>query len=100
MFDKEKIKNLLFSEAKSGKKIASSILVLALLSSIIKSLENSFSSSSITTVTNYIVFITAIPPINTGFKAVDVIGNPTKTNKEIIIGIITLTRPIIFSIVE
>ena len=46
------------------------------------------------------IFITAIPPINTGFKAVDVIGNPTKTNKEIIIGIITLTRPIIFSIVE
>ena len=33
------------------------------------------------------------------YNAVDVIGNPTKTNSEIIIGIITFTRPIIFSIV-
>ena len=46
-----------------------------------------------------IIFIAAIPPINIGFNAVDVIGNPTKTNSEIIIGIITFIRPIIFSIV-
>ena len=31
---------------------------------------------------------------------IDEIENPTKTNKEIIIGMITFTSPIIFSIVE
>lgn len=46
-----------------------------------------------------IIFIAAIPPIKIGFNAVDVIGNPTKTKSEIIIGIITLTKPITFSIV-
>ena len=37
LFDKNKIKSLVFSEVKSSVKIAASILVLALLSSIIKS---------------------------------------------------------------
>ena len=52
--------------------------------------------------TNFLntTFIAAIPPIKIGFRAVDVIGNPTKTKSEIIIGIITLTSPIILSTVE
>ena len=60
LFDKNKIKTAALSEIKTSIKIATSILVLALLSSIIKSLENSFSSKGITTVTNYIVFITVV----------------------------------------
>ena len=68
LFDKDKIKVTIFSELKTSIKIAASILVLALLSSIIKSLENSFSSSSISTVTNYIVFITVVTLTLISFK--------------------------------
>ena len=95
LFDKEKIKNLLFSEAKSGIKIASSILVLALLSSIIKSLENSFSSSSITTVTNYIVFITVVTLTLVSFKDVLSLCYSTIEN---IIGLVNVIIPIMISL--
>ena len=64
-------------------------------------ITNMANAKDMATNTNFLntIFITAIPPIKIGFRAVDVIGNPTKTKSEIIIGIITLTSPITFSIV-
>ncbi|MGL4796828.1 MAG: stage III sporulation protein AE, partial [Paraclostridium sp.] len=47
LFDQEGIKLFLFDEFKSSLKVASIILVLALLSSILKSLDNSFSSGAV-----------------------------------------------------
>lgn len=44
-------------------------------------------------------FINVTPPINIGFSTVEVIGNPTKTNKVINIGIMTFMSPIVVSIV-
>ena len=46
-FDKEGIKLFIFSELKSSLKVATIIFVLALLSSILKSLDNSFSSGEL-----------------------------------------------------
>lgn len=70
LFDKEKIKATVFSELKNSLRVAAIILVLALLSSILKSLENSFSSGDISKITNYIIFITMVSLTLVGFKDV------------------------------
>lgn len=95
LFDKNKIKTTIFSELKTSIKIAASILVLALLSSIIKSLENSFSSSSISTVTNYIVFITVVALTLISFKDVLALCYSTIEN---IVGLVNVIIPIMISI--
>lgn len=95
LFDKNKIKTAVFSELKISVKIATSILVLALLSSIIKSLENSFSSSSISTVTNYIVFITVVTLTLVSFKDILALCYATIEN---IIGLVNVIIPIMISL--
>lgn len=95
LFDKNKIKTTIFSELKTSIKIAASILVLALLSSIIKSLENSFSSSSISTVTNYIVFITVVTLTLVSFKDILALCYSTIEN---IVGLVNVIIPIMISI--
>ena len=70
LFDKEKIQSTIFSELKSSLRVVAIILVLALLSSILKSLENSFSSGNISNITNYIIFITMVSFSLVGFKDV------------------------------
>lgn len=95
LFDKNKIRSLVFSEVKSSVKIAASILVLALLSSIIKSLENSFTSSGITTVTNYIVFITVVTLTLVSFKDILALCYTTIEN---IIGLVNVIVPIMISL--
>lgn len=95
LFDKEKISTAIFGEIKSSLKIAASILVLALLSSLIKSLENSFSSSGISTVTNYIVFITVVTLTLISFKDVLAICHSTI---EGIIGLVNVVIPIMISL--
>ncbi|MGL5507893.1 MAG: stage III sporulation protein AE, partial [Paraclostridium sp.] len=77
LFDQEGIKLFLFDEFKSSLKVASIILVLALLSSILKSLDNSFSSGAVSQVTTYIVFITMVTLTLVGFKDVLDICNST-----------------------
>ncbi|MGL5693401.1 MAG: stage III sporulation protein AE, partial [Peptostreptococcaceae bacterium] len=72
LFDKEKITSTIFSELKSSLRVVAIILVLALLSSILKSLENSFSSGDISKITNYIIFIMMVSLTLIGFK--DVLG--------------------------
>ena len=95
LFDKEKISTTIFGEIKSSLKIAASILVLALLSSLIKSLENSFSSSAISTVTNYIVFITVVTLTLVSFKDVLAICYSTI---EGVIGLVNVVIPIMISL--
>lgn len=95
LFDKDKIQTAIFSEVKTCVKIAASILVLALLSSIIKSLENSFSSSAISTVTNYIVFITVVALTLVSFKDILSICYSTIDS---IIGLVNVIIPIMISL--
>ncbi len=95
LFDKNKIKTTIFSELKTSIKVAMSILVLALLSSIIKSLENSFSSSSISTVTNYIVFITVVTLTLVSFKDILALCYTTIEN---VIGLVNVIIPIMISL--
>ena len=95
LFDKTKIQTIIFSELKTSIKVATSILVLALLSSIIKSLENSFSSSSISTVTNYIVFITVVTLTLVSFK--DIL-DLCYTTIEHVIGLVNVVIPIMISL--
>lgn len=95
LFDKNKIKTTIFSELKTSIKVAMSILVLALLSSIIKSLENSFSSSSISTVTNYIVFITVVTLTLVSFKDILTLCYTTIEN---VIGLVNVIIPIMISL--
>ncbi len=77
LFDKEGMKLFLFQELKSSLKVASIILVLALLSSILKSLDNSISSGAVSQVTTYIVFIVMVTLTLIGFKDVLNICNDT-----------------------
>ena len=95
LFDKDKIQTIIFSELKTSIKVAASILVLALLSSIIKSLENSFSSSSISTVTNYIIFITVVTLTLVSFK--DILAL-CYTTIEHVIGLVNVVIPIMISL--
>ena len=95
LFDKNKIKTAALSEIKTSIKIATSILVLALLSSIIKSLENSFSSKGITTVTNYIVFITVVTLTLVSFRDILSLCYTTIDN---IMGLVNVIIPIMISL--
>ena len=95
LFDKEKIKATVFGEVKTSLKVAASILVLALLSSIIKSLENSFSSSAISKISNYIIFITVVTLALVSFK--DVLGICYSTI-ESVIGLVNVVIPIIIAL--
>ena len=95
LFDKDKIQTVVFSEVKESIKIAASILVLALLSSIIKSLDNSFSSSGVSTVTNYIVFIMVVTLTLVSFKDILALCYSTIEN---IIGLVNVIIPIMISL--
>lgn len=77
LFNKDGIKLMLFEEFKSSLKVATIILVLALLSSVLKSLDNSFSSGAVSQITTYIVFITMVSLTLIGFKDVLEICNNT-----------------------
>ncbi len=69
LFDKENIKMIFFDELKGSIKVSMTILVLALLSSILKSLDNSFSSNAVSQITTYIVFITMVSLTLIGFNS-------------------------------
>ncbi|MGL5749831.1 MAG: stage III sporulation protein AE [Paraclostridium sp.] len=94
LFDKEGLKEFLFSESKASLKVVAVILVLALLSSILKSLDNSFSSGSISQVTNYIVFITMVTLTLVGFKDVLDICNTTMDS---MINVMQIIMPIMIT---
>lgn len=70
LFNKDGLKILMFDEFKASLKVVAVILVLALLSSILKSLENSFSSGAVSQIATYIIFITMVSLTLIGFKDV------------------------------
>ena len=95
LFDKENIKIILFDELKNTIKVSMIILVLALLSSLLKSLDNSFSSNAVSQITTYIVFITMVSIILIGFKDVLEICNNTIDST---IGIMKVIMPILIAL--
>lgn len=95
IIDKNSIKYFLFDEIKASLKIASIILVLALLSSILKSLDNSFSSGNISQVTNYIIFITMVSFVLIGFRDVLKISMNTIDST---IGLMNVILPVLITL--
>ena len=94
LIDKEGIKLVLFDELQSSLKVASIIFVLALLSSILKNLDNSFSSGSISQITTYIVFIVMVTLMLIGFKDVLNICNTTINS---MINLMQIVMPILIT---
>lgn len=70
LVDKDMLMNYLFKEVRVNLKIFISILVLAVLSSILKNLDNSFSSGTISKISNYVIFIIIISLSFIGYKEV------------------------------
>ena len=94
LIDKEGIKLVLFDELQSSLKVASIIFVLALLSSILKSLDNSFSSGSISQITTYNVCIDMLTLMLIGFKDVLNIFNTTINS---MINLMQIVMPILIT---
>lgn len=95
LFNKEGIKIILFEEVKSSLKIVSIIFVLALLSSVLKSLDNSFSSGALSQITTYIIFITMVTLVLVGFKDVLDICNSTIDST---VGLMQVIMPILITL--
>ncbi len=95
LFNKDAIKTILFDELRATLKVAMVILVLALLSSILKSLDNSFASGEISNIINYIIFIVMVTFISIGFKEVLEISNNTI---EATLGLMKTIMPILITL--
>ena len=95
LFNREGIKLLLFEEVKSSLKIATIIIVLALLSSVLKSLDNSFSSGAVSQIITYIIFITMVSLTLVGFKDVLEICNSTIDST---VGLMQLIMPVLITL--
>ena len=95
LFDKEGIKLFIFSELKSSLKVATIIFVLALLSSILKSLDNSFSSGAVSQITTYIIYITMISLTLVSFKNVLEICNSTIDTT---VGVMQVIMPVMITL--
>lgn len=95
LFDKDGIKVLLFDELKSSLKVASIIIVLALLSSVLKSLDNSFSSGAVSQIITYIIFITMVSLTLIGFKDVLEICNDTIDST---VGLMKVIMPVLITL--
>ena len=70
LINKDTITGYLFKEIKVNLKIFVWILVLALMSSLLKNLDNSFSSGTISKISNYVIFIMIISLGFIGYKEI------------------------------
>lgn len=95
LFDKEGIKLFIFSELKSSLKVATIIFVLALLSSILKCLDNSFSSGAVSQIATYIIYISMISLTLVGFKDVLEICNSTI---DATVGLMQVIMPVLIAL--
>lgn len=95
LFDKEGIKLFIFNELKSSLTVATIIFVLALLSSILKSLDNSFSSGAVSQIATYIIYISMISLTLVGFKDVLEICNSTI---EATVGLMQVVMPVLITL--
>lgn len=80
IIDKAQVKNYLFKEIKFNFKILVTILILSLISAILKNLDNSFSGTAISKVSNYTVFVLLISITFMGYKDVLEIARVTIDN--------------------
>ena len=95
LFNKDNIKVLIFDELKSGLKMISIIIVLALLSSVLKGLDNSFSSGAVSQIITYIIFITMVSLTLVGFKDVLEICNNTIDST---MGLMNIIMPVLITL--
>ena len=84
----QSLKNLILQQLSASLKVA-------LLSSILKSLESSFSSGEVTKIVNYIIFITMVTLVLVNFKDVLSIAYTTVNS---IISIVNILIPILLSL--
>ncbi|WP_099188112.1 stage III sporulation protein AE [Tepidibacter mesophilus] len=80
IIDKAQVKHYLFKEIKFNFKILVTILILSLISAILKNLDNSFSGTAISKVSNYTVFVLLISITFMGYKDVLEIAKVTIDN--------------------
>ncbi|CAH2212881.1 stage III sporulation protein AE [Tepidibacter aestuarii] len=80
IIDKGQVKNYLFKEIKFNFKILITVLILSLISAILKNLDNSFSGTAISKVSNYTVFVLLISITFIGYKDVLEIARVTIDN--------------------
>ncbi|MBU5335159.1 stage III sporulation protein AE [Intestinibacter bartlettii] len=95
LINRENLKSLVLDQLTASLKVITMIIVLALLSSILKSLESSFSSGQVTKIVNYIIFITMVTLVLVNFK--DVLSIAYKTINSII-SIVNIIIPILLSL--
>ena len=95
LINRENLKSLVLDQLTASLKVITMIIVLALLSSILKSLESSFSSGRVTKIVNYIIFITMVTLVLVNFK--DVLSIAYKTINSII-SIVNIIIPILLSL--
>ncbi|MCT4508171.1 MAG: stage III sporulation protein AE [Tepidibacter sp.] len=80
IIDKGQVKNYLFKEVKLNFKILITVLILSLISAVLKNLDNSFSGTAISKVSNYTVFVLLISITFIGYKDVLEIAKVTIDN--------------------
>ncbi|MDO5009605.1 MAG: stage III sporulation protein AE [Intestinibacter bartlettii] len=95
LINRDNLKSLVLDQLTASLKVITMIIVLALLSSILKSLESSFSSGQVTKIVNYIIFITMVTLVLVNFK--DVLSIAYKTINSII-SIVNIIIPILLSL--
>ena len=95
LINTENIKKLVIDQLIASLKVITMIIVLALLSSILKSLEGSFSSGEVSKIVNYIIFITRVTLVLVNFKDVLSIAYTTVNS---IISIVNVIVPILLTL--
>ena len=95
LINTENIKKLVIDQLIASLKVITMIIVLALLSSILKSLEGSFSSGEVSKIVNYIIFITMVTLVLVNFKDVLSIAYTTVNS---IISIVNVIVPILLTL--
>ncbi len=96
VFNKEAIKGFLFNELEGSLKIVSTILILTLLSSLLKNLDNSFSSGAVAQIISYIIFIMVVSTVLIAFKDVLAICSDTLN---LTINIVEIILPIMLGLI-
>ena len=95
LINTENIKKLVIDQLIASLKVITMIIVLALLSSILKSIEGSFSSGEVSKIVNYIIFITMVTLVLVNFKDVLSIAYTTVNS---IISIVNVIVPILLTL--
>ncbi|KXZ39634.1 stage III sporulation protein AE [Alkalithermobacter thermoalcaliphilus JW-YL-7 = DSM 7308] len=80
IINKDVLSTYLFREIRTNLKIFISILILSVISSLLKNLDNSFSSGTISKLSNYVIFLVLVSLTFIGYKEVLYICSTTIEN--------------------